>query len=49
MTPEWGLVAPFALAEKDLAVYRRDEADWLVYHDPGPPPTLGGPLGAHYK
>ena len=49
MTPEWGLAAPFALAEQDRTVYRRDEADWHVYHDPGPPPTLGGPRGEHYK
>ena len=49
VTPEWGRVVPFALSQEDLAVHRRDEADWFVYHDPGPPPTLRGPLGAHYK
>ena len=36
VTPEWGLVTPFALTGDDLAVHRRDEADWLVYHDPRP-------------
>ena len=49
VSPEWGQVTPFALTEEDLTVHRRDEADWLVYHDPGPPPTLRGPLGDHYK
>ena len=49
VTPEWGRVAPFALSAQDLTVHRRDDTDWLVYHDPGPPPTLRGPLGAHYK
>ena len=49
VTPEWGLVTPFALAGDDRTVHRRDEADWLVYHDPGPPPTLRGPLAGHYK
>ena len=49
VSPEWGRVTPFALAEDDLAVHRRDGADWHVYHDPGPPPTLRGPLAEHYK
>ena len=49
VSPEWGRVTPFALAGEDLAVYRRDEADWLVYHDPGPPPTLRGSQSDHYK
>ena len=49
VTPEWGRVAPFALSAQDLTVHRRDDTDWRVYHDPGPPPTLRGPLGAHYK
>ena len=41
--------SPFALAEEDLAVHRRDGTDWPVYHDPGPPPTLRSPLADHYK
>ena len=49
VTAEWGRVAPFALSGADLAVHRRDEADWLVYHDPGPPPTLRGPTDGLYK
>ncbi len=34
---EWGKVIPFSLKGKDLAVYQREGADFLVYHDPGPP------------
>ena len=49
VSPEWGRVTPFALAEDDRAVHRRDGADWHVYHDPGPPPTLRGPLAEHYR
>ena len=49
VTPEWGRVLPFALGEDDLTVYKRDGADYYVYHDPGPPPTLGGPLAELYK
>ena len=49
VTPEWGLVTPFALAGDDLAIHRRDNTDWLVYYDPGPPPTLRGPHAEHYK
>ena len=49
VTPEWGRVVPFALDEDDLTVHERDGADYHVYHDPGPPPTLGGPLAEHYK
>ena len=49
VTPEWGRVVPFALSPDDLAVYRRDGAAYHVYHDPGPPPRLRGPLSGPYK
>ena len=49
VTPEWGLVTPFALSDDNLTVYRRDGGEYHVYHDPGPPPTLRGPLAEHYK
>ena len=43
-------MTPFALSENDLTVYTRDGFDYLVYHDPGPPPYLGTPEGdALYK
>lgn len=34
---EWGSVTPFALAEKDLKILNKDEAEFWVYHDPGRP------------
>lgn len=40
VTPEWGRVLPFALTEDDLSIYQRDDTDWYVYHDPGPPALL---------
>jgi len=40
LSPEWGNVVPFSLTEDDLTVYRRDGSDFLVYHDPGPPPHI---------
>ena len=47
--PEWGQVEPFALREADLAVYRRDDFDYYVYHDPGPPPGYRGAESDQYK
>lgn len=40
LSPEWGQVVPFALDEADLTVQRRDNYDYWIYHDPGPPPYL---------
>ena len=42
LSPEWGRVAPFAMSEKDRIVHTRDGIEYPVYHDPGPPPLLGG-------
>ena len=47
--PEWGRVEPFALDEADLTVYRRDDFDYYVYHDPGPPPSYRGAESDLYK
>ena len=41
LSPEWGNVTPFALSEEDLTIYQRDQNDYWVYHDPGPPPKIG--------
>ena len=49
LSPEWGIVVPFALAEADKTVYRRDDFDYVVYHDPGMPPTIDGTLGDSYR
>ena len=40
LSPEWGQVTPFALSQDDVSIYQRDGFDYLVYHDPGPPPYL---------
>ena len=40
LSPEWGRVTPFALSDSDLTVYNRDNFDYYVYHDPGPPPLV---------
>ena len=40
LSPEWGIVTPFALKEEDLSIYNRDGFDYYVYHDPGPPPFI---------
>lgn len=40
LSPEWGQVAPFALTADDLTVYNRNNFNYLVYHDPGPPPYV---------
>lgn len=49
LSPEWGLVTPFALEEEDLTIYRRNAKDYWVYHDPGPPPQFGGVGDTEYK
>ena len=48
LSPEWGIVTPFALSPDDLTVYQRDGFDYWVYHDPGPPPEFGGPTNLEY-
>ena len=40
LSPEWGAVNPFAMTMDDANVYNRDGFDYVVYHDPGPPPTI---------
>ncbi|MHC5112877.1 MAG: DUF6851 domain-containing protein [Planctomycetota bacterium] len=49
LSPEWGQVDAFALTPADLTTYHRDGFDYLVYHDPGPPPYIGGKGDAYYK
>lgn len=48
LSPEWGIVTPFALSPDDLTIYNRDGFDYWVYHDPGPPPLLGSPTAEAY-
>lgn len=40
LSPEWGQVAPFSLSANDANTYNRDDFDYIVYHDPGPPPYM---------
>ena len=46
---EWGAVMPFALDEGRMAIRFRDGADYQVWADPGPPPTVDGTLADEYK
>lgn len=48
-SPEWGAVVPFALSPEDAEIHTRGGWGWPVYHDPGPPPYLGGIGDAEYK
>ncbi|MHC5115057.1 MAG: vanadium-dependent haloperoxidase [Planctomycetota bacterium] len=47
--PEWGAVVPFSLQVEDLTIYNRDNFDYWIYHDPGPPPYIGTKTDAEYK
>jgi len=47
--PEWGNVRPFSLTAAEVSTCTRAGFDFPVYHDPGAPPELDGPLSAEYK
>jgi hypothetical protein len=47
--PEWGQVVPFAMQADDRVEYEHNGFDYLVYHDPGAPPLIGGDLSESYK
>ncbi len=49
LSAEWGRVKPFALKWENLTIYQRDGNEYWVYHDPGPPPLLGGAGNESYK
>ncbi len=49
LSPEWGVVTPFALAAADRTVFERDGNEYVLFHDPGPPPLLSGEGDAEYK
>ncbi len=49
LSPEWGRVVPFALADTDKTTYQRDGFDYDVYFDPGPPPGYAGDSADDYK
>ena len=45
LSPEWGQVTPFALKMEDAVINRRENQDYWVYHDPGPPPFIDQEAG----
>lgn len=49
LSPEWGLVRPFAMSIADATLYRRGGFNYFVYHDPGNPPRLGTTAAGRYK
>ncbi|MEM6633241.1 MAG: discoidin domain-containing protein [Bacteroidota bacterium] len=49
LSPEWGVVSPFALTDADKQTRTRDGDTYHVYHDPGTPPQLGGSGDDLYK
>lgn len=49
LSPEWGQLPPFAMTNADRSDYVRDGFVYQVYHDPGPPPLLGGVGDSDYK
>jgi len=53
LSPEWGLVTPFAMGPEQLNIYQKEGSDWWVYYDPGKPPHIdtqnGGVETDQYK
>ncbi|MDX1408918.1 MAG: hypothetical protein R3330_12310, partial [Saprospiraceae bacterium] len=53
LSPEWGIVTPFALTPGDLNIYMNNGNEYWVYHDPGSPPlmdtTMAGGLTHEYR
>lgn len=49
LSAEWGRVTPFALGPEDRVERIRNGTTWNVYHDPGPPPSLGGAGDAAWR
>ena len=46
---EWGEVAPFSMTDADKTSHERGGYNYIVYHDPGMPPTIEGDLAAEYE
>lgn len=49
LSPEWGVVTPFAIVQEDITYFERDGYVWPVPHDPGPPAYLGTKTDWEYK
>ncbi|TYA74763.1 FG-GAP-like repeat-containing protein [Seonamhaeicola marinus] len=40
LSPEWGEVIPFALANSNLTIHNKDGENYWIYHNPGKPSLL---------
>ncbi len=53
LSPEWGIVTPFAMTPDNLDIYEKEGNEWWVYYDPGKPPFIdtenGGAVSDQYK
>lgn len=49
LSPEWGALPGFALDPNSAVLHPRDGFDYPVYHDPGPPPLIGGEGDDYYR
>lgn len=45
LSPEWGQVSPFSLKKSEANMIMRDDFEYLVYYDPGPPPYIDADQG----
>ena len=46
LSPEWGNAVGFSLTPENGSLKSRDGDDYLIHHDPGPPPYLSGDIEA---
>ena len=47
--PEWGNVEPFALRQDDATLHFREDGEYWLYLDQGPPPRLDEPTREFYQ
>ncbi len=40
LSPEWGDVVPFSFRSSDMVTQNRDENEYQIFKDPGPPPYI---------
>lgn len=40
LSPEWGVVFPFAMTQENNTIYEREGNEYWVYYDPGAPPYM---------
>ncbi len=49
LSPEWGKVTPFSLTKSVRSINNRDDFDYWIFRDPGPPPYIGTESDEYYK